>query len=436
YVPQLRKHFRIHAYSPSKNKFACITEDITEAKKSETKINQLSLAVEQSPVIVIITDTKGIIEYVNPKFTELTQYTFEEAIGKSPAILKSGHTTQAEYKKMWQTIMAGNEWSGLFHNKKKDGQTFWESAKISPLRNSTGEITHFVAIEEDITERAEIEKELEEYRHSLELIVARRTEEIERINKELTSEIEKKKMTEILLHQSLEKEKELNQLKSRFISIASHEFRTPLTSILSSAELIQRYGKKWEEEKYQEHLNRITNSVDYLTELMDDVLTVSRIESGKIQLNPSRINLFEICNRVVEDFKSKKDPNHQLDFKYDIKEKEFYLDQKQIQIILHNLLSNAIKYSPDGGNIGLSIELHKQQLQISLTDEGLGIPDEDIPHLYEPFHRSLNTENIQGTGLGLSIVKNAVDLHGGTIDVSSKLGEGTKFFITIPVSNP
>jgi len=436
YVHQLKKHYRIHAYSPSKNKFACITEDITEAKKSETKINQLSLAVEQSPATVIITDTKGLIEYVNPKFTELTQYTFEEAIGKSPAILKSGHTTQAEYKKMWQTIMAGNEWSGLFHNKKKDGQTFWESAKISPLRNSTGEITHFVAIKEDITERAEIEKELEEYRHSLELIVARRTEEIERINKELTSEIEKKKMTEILLHQSLEKEKELNQLKSRFISIASHEFRTPLTSILSSAELIQRYGKKWEEEKYQEHLNRITNSVDYLTELMDDVLTVSRIESGKIQLNPSRINLFEICNRVVEDFKSKKDSNHQLDFKYDIKEKEFYLDQKQIQIILHNLLSNAIKYSPDGGNIGLSIELHKQQLQISLTDEGLGIPDEDIPHLYEPFHRSLNTENIQGTGLGLSIVKNAVDLHGGTIDVSSKLGEGTKFFITIPVSNP
>ncbi|RPI63507.1 MAG: PAS domain S-box protein, partial [Ignavibacteriales bacterium] len=284
YVHQLKKHFRIHAYSPSKNKFACITEDITEAKKSETKINQLSLAVEQSPVIVIITDTKGIIEYVNPKFTELTQYTFEEAIGKSPAILKSGHTTEAEYKEMWQTILFGNEWSGIFHNKKKDGQMFWESAKISPIRNSVGKITHFVALKEDITQRVEIEKELEEYRNSLELIVARRTNEIERINKELLSEIEKKKQTEILLHQSLEKEKELNQLKSRFISTASHEFRTPLTSILSSAELIQRYGKKWDEEKYQEHLNRITNSVEYLTELMDDVLTVSRIESGKIQL--------------------------------------------------------------------------------------------------------------------------------------------------------
>lgn len=436
YVPQLKRHYRIHAYSPSKNKFACITEDITEAKKSETKINQLSLAVEQSPVIVIITDTKGIIEYVNPKFTELTQYTFEEAIGKSPAILKSGHTTEAEYKEMWQTILFGNEWSGIFHNTKKDGQMFWESAKISPIRNSVGKITHFVAIKEDITQRIETEKELEEYRNNLESIVTQRTQEIDIINKELLSEIEIKEQTEILLQQSLEKEKELNQLKSRFISTASHEFRTPLTSILSSAELIQRYGKKWEEEKYQEHLNRITNSVDYLTELMDDVLTVSRIESGKIQLNPSRINLFEICNRVVEDFKSKKDSNHQLDFKYDVKEKEFYLDQKQIQIILHNLLSNAIKYSPDGGKIGLSIELHKQQLQISLTDEGLGIPDEDIPHLYEPFHRSLNTENIQGTGLGLSIVKNAVDLHGGTIDVSSKLGEGTKFFITIPVSNP
>ena len=436
YVPQLRKHFRIHAYSPSKNKFACITEDITEAKKSETKINQLSLAVEQSPVIVIITDTKGIIEYVNPKFTELTQYTFEEAIGKSPAILKSGHTTQSEYKEMWQTILFGNEWSGIFHNKKKDGQMFWESAKISPIRNSVGKITHFVALKEDITQRVETEKELLEYRQNLESLVAKRTQEIDIINKELLSEIEIKKQTEILLQQSVEKEKELNQLKSRFISTASHEFRTPLTSILSSAELIQRYGKKWEEEKYQEHLNRITNSVEYLTELMDDVLTVSRIESGKIQLNPGKINLFEICNKVVEDFKLKKDFNHLLIFKYNTNENEFYLDQKQIQIILQNLISNAVKYSPHGSIIKLTIEYQKKEIQICVTDEGIGIPEEDLQHLFEPFHRSLNTESIQGTGLGLSIVKNAVDLHGGTIDVSSKLGEGTKFFITIPVSNP
>ena len=196
----------------------------------------------------------------------------------------------------------------------------------------------------DITQRIETENELKEYRDSLESIVAQRTQEIDIINKELLSEIEIKKQTEILLQQSLEKEKELNQLKSRFISTASHEFRTPLTSILSSAELIQRYGKKWDEEKYQEHLNRITNSVEYLTELMDDVLTVSRIESGKIQLSPSKINLFEICNKVVEDFKLKKDFNHLLIFKYNTNENEFYLDQKQIQIILQNLISNAVKY--------------------------------------------------------------------------------------------
>ena len=409
--------------------------DITQRKEAETNIRKLSTAIEQSTITIVITDTNGVIEYVNPKFTELTHYTSEEVIGKTPAILKTGHTSPEEYRVMWDTINSGKEWNGIFLNKKKDSKLFWESTKISPLRNPEGKITNFVSIKEDITNRIETEKELEEYRNSLELIVVRRTKEIERINKELISEIEKKEMTELLLQQSLEKEKELNQLKSRFISTASHEFRTPLTSILSSAELIQRYGKKWDEEKYQEHLNRITSSVEYLTELMDDVLTVSKIESGKIQLNPGKVNLFEICDKVISDFQLKKNINHQLVFKYDINEKEFYLDQKQIQIIIQNLLSNAIKYSPDGGKIELTIESHKQEIYFSIADEGLGILDEDIPHLFEPFYRSLNAENIQGTGLGLSIIKNAVELHGGTIGVSSKLGKGTNFFITIPIGN-
>lgn len=433
YVKELNKYFRVHSYSPSKNRFACITEDITDVKKNEIKIKQLSLAVEQNPATVVITDTNGIIEYVNPKFTELTQYTLEDVIGKNPSVLKSGHTTIDEYKSMWKTIKSGNEWNGNFLNKKKDGQLFWESAKISPLRNTNGTITHFVAIKEDITQRIETEKELTEYRENLESIVKSRTKEIESINNALLSEIEKEKQTEILLQQSLEKEKELSELKSRFISTASHEFRTPLTTILSSAELIQRYGKKWEEEKYLDHLQRITNSVDYLTNLMDDVLTISRIESGKIVFTPVETDLKEICNKVISDFKLSDDDKHKLEFNYKTDQTIFNIDQKQVQMILQNLLSNAFKYSNAGDKIEFTVHTDENILQLKVADTGLGISVNDLPHLFEPFYRSLNTESIQGTGLGLSIVKNAVELHGGTITVNSQLGKGSTFLVSIPL---
>jgi PAS domain S-box-containing protein len=432
FVPELNKFYRVNAYSPGINKFACIIEDITEIKKTETKIKQLSLAVDQSPTTVVITDTKGVIEYVNPKFTELTQYTYEDVIGKNPSVLKSDYSTKEEYKILWDTILAGKEWNGNFLNKKKNGELFWESAKISPLRNSNGEITHFVAIKEDITNKIKSEKELEEYRMNLEKMVETRTKEIDWINKELISEIEKKNQAEILLQESLEKEKELNQLKSRFISTASHEFRTPLTTILSSAELIQRYGKKWEEEKYQDHLERITHSVEYLTNLMDDVLTISRIESGKIIFTPAETNLQELCDKIITDLKLSNQKNHTYIYLYSAKQQIFNLDPKQIQIILQNLLSNASKYSESETTIKLTVDTANSDIQIKVSDEGYGISEEELLHIFEPFHRAVNTQNIEGTGLGLSIVKNAVELHRGTISVKSKLGKGTTFLINIP----
>jgi len=166
---------------------------------------------------------------------------------------------------------------------------------------------------------------------------------------------------------------------------------------------------------------------------MDDVLTISRIESGRTAFTPSNINLNELCEKVISDIQLSIAEKHKLNFNFLPKENHFFVDPKQMQIIIQNLLSNAFKYSVDGDKIDFTIETDENLLHIKVSDDGYGISDEDLTHLFEPFYRSLNTESIQGTGLGLTIVKNAVEMHGGTISVYSKLGEGTTFLINIPL---
>lgn len=429
----LGKYFFVSAYSTEKMRFAVIIDDITERKISEEKILQLSAAVEQSPASVVITDKKGNIEYVNRKFTELTGYKPKEVLGKNPRILKSGQTAKEEYRTLWETILSGNVWTGIFCNRKKNGNLFWESASISPIRNAGGEITHFVAIKEDITERIRIENELEIYRTKLEQLVALRTVELDSTNEKLIEEIRKEKELEMMLQQSLDKEKELSELKSKFISTTSHEFRTPLTSILSSAELIQRYGRRWPDEKLNYHTAKISNSINYLTQLLDDVLTISRAESGKIVFNPVETDLYNICEDVLEETRSNSNDRHEIVFEFMIRKRKYSLDPKLIRFMLVNLLSNAFKYSPKGGRVKLDISRSDRHLVISVSDEGIGIPPNEIKLLFEPFHRAANTIEISGTGLGLSIVKRAVDLHGGEIFVNSLLGKGSEFKIVLPI---
>ena len=435
YSNKLRKYFRVLIYFPEESQVAIILEDITDYKKNEEKITQLSVAVEQSPVTILITDLNGSIEYANNKFTELTGYSRDEIIGKNPSILKSGYTKKEDYERMWKTIRSGKSWHGFFYNKKKNGELFWEAANISALRDSTGKITHFLAVKEDITERVVVETELEMHRNKLEELVAQRTKELDETNKKLKGEIEKEKEIERMLKQSLEKEKELSELKTRFISTTSHEFRTPLTSVLASSELIQRYGRKWSEEKFNHHTSKIKASIEYMTKLLDDVLTINRTESGKIWFNPIMMNLKLACNEMIEEVKSYSNKNHKFRFTYSVNRNSLMLDPKLIRFIIVNLLSNAFKYSPDGGKVELKISYKKSDLIIIVKDEGIGIPPNDIPYLFEPFHRGENTIEIPGTGLGLSIVKKAVDLHNGKIKFESAEDRGSIFTIVLPTEN-
>ncbi|MGE5432533.1 MAG: PocR ligand-binding domain-containing protein [Syntrophomonadaceae bacterium] len=741
-------------------RLVCYSQDITEHKRAEEQLRKLSRAVEQAPSSIVITDKKGRIEYVNPKFTSLTGYTSEEVLGHNPSIMQSGRTDPEIYRNLWSTIKSGNQWQGTLLNRKKTGELFWESISISPVIDPAGDITHFTAVKEDITRqkkreeqlhklnrtlaalrhsgealvRAEDEKsyleevckivvedcghalmwigytvmddyksvipaasagfdenylkqlriswadtdrgrgptgsairtgkvvlcrsipddpkfepwrseavkrgfassvsiplttegtafgaitiyagepdgfsddevnllselaedlaygittlrlreahrlaeeelrkhrnhlellvqyrtqeletaneilkeaqkvahighwrldlannhllwsdeifrifgiepnsfgatleafmhfvhpddrelvassfmdsvrnnapysiehriirpggeirivheqcinhydhsghplyslgvvqditelkrvqqEIEEHKNRLEELVRVRTEELAITNSQLKIEIEKKKQVELLLKESLKKERELNELKSRFISTISHEFRTPLTSILSSTQLVQRYRKRWDDLRIDEEFLRAKNSIFYLTQLLDDILTISHAESGKIVCSPQSIDLHEFCLKVIEEVKHLAAEDHNFSFSYTAEERVFALDPKLLRFIIINLLSNAFKYSPDGGSIELNVSSTHSSVQIEICDEGIGIPKKDRVHLFTPFFRADNTAEIEGKGLGLSIVQKSVELHEGNISCSSKLGEGTKFIVKIP----
>ena len=256
--------------------------------------------------------------------------------------------------------------------------------------------------------------------------------EVADANNQLRMEIEKEKQVELLLKESLDKEKELNELKSSFISTTSHEFRTPLTSILSSMQLIQRYRQKWSDDRIEEQFGKIKDSVFNLTRLLDDILTISHADSGRIIFNPQEIDLHAFFLQIMEEIRHMASPAHKFNYEYEAERKKYCLDAKLIRFIMLNLLSNAFKYSPEGGRIKLMISSTPEYLQFSVSDEGIGIPKKDMDDLFKPFFRAGNTGEIEGTGLGLSIVRRAVDMHNGTIKCQSEIGNGTEFEVRIP----
>jgi len=298
--------------------------------------------------------------------------------------------------------------------------------------NADGKPTHVLGVVQDITDIKKVEMEIELHKTHLEDLVKQRTEELDLTNRKLKDEIEREKQVELLLKESLAKEKELNEMKSSFISTTSHEFRTPLTSILSSMQLIQRYRKKWSDEKIEDQFLKVKNSVFNLTRLLDDILTLSHAESGRITFSPKEIDLYEFCLEILEEIRHLALPAHKFNYEFTSVRRNFVLDPKLIKFIMVNLVSNAFKYSPDGGKVKLAISSTSTDIQISVSDEGIGIPKKDSENLFKPFFRAGNIGVIEGTGLGLSIVNRAIEMHQGTLKYQTKLGKGTKFVVNIP----
>ncbi len=245
-------------------------------------------------------------------------------------------------------------------------------------------------------------------------------------------DISERKQVEEALLAALEKERELGELKSRFVSMASHEFRTPLATILATADALGAYRKKMDDEQIERRIDKIRTQVDHLRRIMDDVLQLARMQAGKNEFKPTVVDFDEFCRDILDEFQSRPDIKHRLIYTCSERPLPIAIDPKLMRNILANLVSNAIKYSPDSASVYITIRRDNGTVTLRVRDEGIGIPEEDHKHLFEAFHRAVNVGTISGTGLGLSIAKQSVDSHGGTITCESEVGIGTTFTVTLP----
>lgn len=373
--------------------------DLSSRKQTEEKITKLSRAIEQSPVSIVISDISGIIEYVNPKFSEVTGYSSDELIGKNPNILKSGFTSPSEYEQLWNTINSGNVWVGEFKNIKKDGTPYWESATIAPIKNLKGEITHYVGIKEDITEKKEIYAALIEAKNKAE---------------------------------------ETNLLKSHFLANMSHEIRTPLGGILGFLELLK--DQSVTESERNDYIDIISKSGQRLLETINDIIEMSRIEAGFVKLDVEEVNLFQIIQDQYNFFKPQVDTKG-LDFKLYMPQNQsdhllhFYTDKNKINGILTNLIKNAVKFT-EKGSIDLLLLEKNNGILISVKDSGKGIPKDKLEAIFERFIQAdiKNSRSQEGSGLGLSISKAYIEQLKGKIWVESEEEKGSTFSVFLPYS--
>jgi len=278
------------------------------------------------------------------------------------------------------------------------------------------------------------EEQLMAYMADLEKKIEHRTIALNNTIGKLENEVSERKKAEQEVRQTLEKERELSELKSKFISIASHEFRTPLSAIMSSASLAQQYKDRGDPEKVDKHIARIKSSVYHLTQILSDFLSLGKLEEGKVELTLQQFDLREFFDDLKEEISGLLKEGQQINLRLLSHEKEIKTDQRVLKNVMLNLISNASKYSPPDGPINIIYEARDGAARFSVRDHGIGIPVEDQKHLFSRFFRASNTNNIQGTGLGLTIVKRYLELLGGGISFTSDLGKGTTFHITLPIN--
>jgi len=251
----------------------------------------------------------------------------------------------------------------------------------------------------------------------------------------ITKDISEQIKMEEEMRVSLRREKELNEMKSRFVTLASHEFKTPLSVILSSISLIEKYGSAGQEDKRARHVHRIKSNVKNLRQILSDFLSLEKLEEGVIRNNPSPVNLVELAEEVITDMEEFCKADLKINLEVSGEARTVSMDEHMLRNILNNLLSNAVKYSPENTAVRFVLAFHTGTVGFIISDSGIGIPPEEQGHLFERFFRASNTSGISGTGLGLSIVKRYLDLMGGQIEVSSRPGDGTTFMVTLPASN-
>jgi PAS domain S-box-containing protein len=372
--------------------------DITQRKKGNDERLKLSTALAQSPVSIIVTNPSAEIEYVNPKFTEVTGYTLDEVLGKNPRFLKSETQSDLFYSSMWGELLSGNEWRSEFHNKKKNGQLFWENVIIAPIRNNNDELINYVAVKEDITD--------------------------------------KKQMIEDLIA-ATNKAVESDKLKTSFLANMSHEIRTPLNSILGFTDILnESYDLTNEERDGFSHI--IKKSADSLLQIINDILDISSLETHQLKISRSEFNANDVVTALYLEYIKKLEEGNLKDIqiKKVISKSDVIMtaDKNRLNQIFINLISNSLKFT-EKGTIEFGVEkVTPQEIFFYVEDTGIGIKKEMLSVVFERFRQGEDstTRIFGGNGLGLSIVKNLVEVMGGKINVESVLGEGTVFRFHLP----
>jgi PAS domain S-box-containing protein len=485
--------------------FVGIIRDITERKRVEEELRTFSSALEQSANIVVITDVDGRIQYVNPKFTEITGYTREEALGQKTSILKSGETPRSVYDALWETIRTGGEWRGEFHNRKKNGELYWEYASISPIRDAQGAITHFLAIKEDINERKRLQAELENARARLEAIIDTvplplfvvETEGEISIANEAAHQFYGRALHEgnifrmtrlhpdtrtpwpssewpimralregqpvtdveqlvifpdgrevpVLVHaapvivegrviaavgvsQDLTQLKAADRAKDTFLALITHELRSPLTTIISWADLARK-----DAEIREEALDVILRSAQVQQRIIGDLLDVSRLLYGKLLLESEPLDAWEVVRRATEAMRGTIEGKElTLRLRPPGEPLPVLADPVRLEQVINNLLTNAMKFTPAGGEIEVSGARDGHWARLCIRDTGYGIPPEQIPYIFQRFQQMGRERISGGLGLGLAIVRGLVELHHGRIQANSPgVDEGATFTVWLPL---
>jgi len=377
------------------------------SEKLQDALSYQKALLDNAGAMIIATDENGIIKLLNPEASVNLGYNDSEVINKSSIILfhdkkelekkrkeltrKFGVDLQDDFgvlvEESRQHIHEEEEYTYVG----KDGTAFPVSITLTTILDNTGRVTGFMVIAFDISRRKKAEEDL---------------------------------------RNALEKEKELNELKSNFVSMASHEFRTPLSTILSSAYLIEKYATSEDQLKREKHLQRIISSVNMLTDILNDFLSVGKIEEGRIQVRPVEFNIETLISTIAEEIKNNLKKKQEITYHHE-GNPNVLTDASLLKHIVMNLVSNASKFSPENTSIEMKTVCKGHHLSLSVKDHGIGISKVDQQHLMERFFRGANVSNIQGTGLGLHIVSKYAELMNGSVTYKSELGKGTEFIITI-----
>jgi PAS domain S-box-containing protein len=377
------------------NGLICICRDKTEERNQKIRLERAAIVTDNTRSVVIITDSQIRIQWVNKAFTDVTGYTLDDAIGKELSLLHGPETDKKALKKNFKRLKNKEGFSAEVLKYSKTGRKYWMQINITPIFNEEGELVNFISVENDITQLKQVEENIKN---------------------------------------NLQKEKELNELKSQFVSIASHEIRTPLAGIQSSAELIKLFINNGEvpKEKIEKLIGKIECQISRLSTILSNLLTVGTINLGKFDLNKKETDIEDFIQNIISEYFGNTLYYSGIIFNRSGIKRKSKIDELLMSQVLINLISNALKYSIGKSEPEVKLQYEKNSFTIQVKDYGIGIPKDQQKNIFNSFFRANNVENIQGTGLGLVIAKKFVEMHNGVISFKSIVDKGSTFKAKFP----